>query len=105
MAASPQESSLSDSLHLLSDRLKRWNNNVFGNIFHRKRELLARLADIEKALAMKHNNYLVGLKRKLTDEYIMVLDYGETFWKQKSRCRWILQGDRNTSFFSSFYCL
>ena len=41
----------STNLLKFTEAIKIWNKEVFGNIFHRKRRVEARLAGIQKALA------------------------------------------------------
>lgn len=76
-----------------------WNKNRFGNIFRRKRKLLARLEGVQKALAIRQNPNLDGIEKSLAKEYNEVLAQEETFWFQKSRVKWIQDGERNTAFF------
>ncbi|XP_075670285.1 uncharacterized protein LOC142640072 [Castanea sativa] len=80
-------------------RDKSWNQNVFGNIFHKKKRLLAWLGGIRKALCFNHNDSLLHLERKLSSDYQQVLCLEEEFWAVKSRTDWTLQGDQNMTFF------
>lgn len=84
---------------VLASTLKSWNRDTFGNIFHQKRRLLARLAGIQKALCLRDNPFLVTLEIKLKKDYQDIRDSEALFWKQKSREKWIQEGDRNTKFF------
>jgi hypothetical protein len=76
-----------------------WNRDVFGNIFWKKQNLVARLRGIQCGLASAPNDFLVNLERKLRLEYLSVLQQEEEFWSVKSRYNWLIQGDRNTAFF------
>ena len=50
-------------------RAKSWNWNTLGNIFHRKKRLLAQLSGIQKALCFNHSDSLLHLERKLSSDY------------------------------------
>ena len=43
-------------------RVKKWNCEVFGNLFARKRRILARLHGVQKALANNPNDFLLELE-------------------------------------------
>ena len=93
----------SDNSRHMTDTLKNWNANVFGNIFKRKRRLLARITGVQRKIAISPNLGLFRLDKKLKEELDLVLKQEEIFFFQKSREDWIVNGDRNTSFFPSFY--
>ncbi|KAJ7982509.1 Ribonuclease H [Quillaja saponaria] len=90
---------VTDSLSIFTDVLKNWNHTVFGNIFRRKRQLMARLKGIQTALCKSVNYFLLDLKKDLLQEYNDILKQEEVFWFQKSRERWVKLGDRNTQYF------
>ncbi|PKI72233.1 hypothetical protein CRG98_007370 [Punica granatum] len=76
-----------------------WNKDVFGNIFHGKKHILARLDGIQKALAFRPSNLLVALEKELRVHYCSILQDEKELWVMKSRDDWIMEGDRNTKFF------
>lgn len=51
---------------------KKWNFEVFGNLFARKRRILARLNGTQKALANNPNKFLLRLGKQLIKEYAMI---------------------------------
>ena len=53
-------------------------------------------------MATSPNLGLIRLDKKLKDELNLVLKQEEIFWFQKSREEWIVNSDRNTSFFFIF---
>ncbi|XP_074289440.1 uncharacterized protein LOC141614592 [Silene latifolia] len=61
-------SSLVDQLSSLSHKLQNWNHEVFGNIFRKKRELLACIEGCQKHLSLKKDRYLMKLEAKLRRE-------------------------------------
>ncbi|XP_074265135.1 uncharacterized protein LOC141587559 [Silene latifolia] len=77
-------SSLVDQLSSLSHKLQNWNQEVFGNIFRKKRELLARIEGCQKHLSIKRENNLIKLEAKLRRELDEVLEREELLWYQKS---------------------
>lgn len=66
------------------DTILPWNAKVFGNIFRRKKQVLARLAGTQKALSEKFNDFLHNLEFQLIQEYNQILQQEELFWYQKS---------------------
>ncbi|BFG33690.1 hypothetical protein CerSpe_199640 [Prunus speciosa] len=83
----------------LIEPLKQWNTNVFGHLKKRKANLLARIDGIQKTLCLGPNRFLNKLEVSLVEEFNMLLDQEAIFWHQKSRIKWIQEGDRNTNFF------
>lgn len=50
-----------------------WNRDVFGNIFKKKTELMARINDIEKKLVCGRNRFLEKLQKQLCRDLECVL--------------------------------
>nr|KYP63746.1 hypothetical protein KK1_018328 [Cajanus cajan]KYP63779.1 hypothetical protein KK1_018361 [Cajanus cajan] len=76
-----------------------WNKTTFGNIFSAKRRLVRRLNGIASRLLQEDNPFLINLQKELWSQYELLLIREELFWFQKSRCKWLEFGDRNTSYF------
>ena len=81
------------------DEVSKWNKEHFGNVFHRKRRLLARLGGIQKALENFHSGGLILIENRLKRELNEVLTQEDLLWRQKSRQDRLLHGDRNTTYF------
>lgn len=77
----------------------RWNKEVFGNVFARMKQIMARLLGTQKALALSLNPFLLNLQSQLTEEYNLILQMEEEIWAMKSRTNWVILGERNTSYF------
>ena len=77
----------------------RWNGSHFGNIFTRKKNLLARINGIQRALSMRPSTFLVNLENGLLKELDQMVNQEEELWAMKSRVNWMIQGDRNTNFY------
>ncbi|KAK8709215.1 hypothetical protein V6N13_060240 [Hibiscus sabdariffa] len=76
-----------------------WNHNVFSYIGVRKRNMMARLRGVQRALCSRHSRFLKQLEDDLLIELESLLDQEEMLWRQKSCSDWIQLGDRNTSYF------
>ena len=90
---------LADSIKCFSKEATLWNKNHFGNIFHKKRRIMARLYGAQKALANNLRLDLINLESQLQKDLEEVLDHERDLWMLKSRLNWTILGDRNTSFY------
>ncbi|XP_020412737.1 uncharacterized protein LOC109947231 [Prunus persica] len=93
------EGSVSSKLDNLIPLLREWNTQVFGQIFQKKKRILARLQGIQRSLCKGFSPFLSNLEKHLQQEFEDLLDQEDVFWKQKSRVSWLQGGDRNTKFF------
>ena len=90
---------LSGTFDTFASLVSNWNKLVFGNIFHRKNRILARLNGAQCALAANLSESLFRIEKKLKEDYFNILKIEEDFWALKSRVGWVVEGDRNTKFF------
>ena len=91
--------SLQQALATFTNKARSWNNDHFDNLFHRKKRIQARLKDIQDSLSISPNDFLVELENKLRLEYAEVVKLEEEYWAMKVRILWLVEGDRNTSFY------
>ena len=91
------------SLHLatvaFTRKVKKWNSKVFGNLFARKRRVLARLSGTQRALSNNPSESLIRLEKYLIDEDFSILLQEEEYWAFKSRINAAAFKDQNTSYF------
>ena len=90
---------LGDVVNRFTQAAIRWNGSHFGNIFTRKKNLLARINGIQRALFVRPSAFLVNLENELLKELDRVLNQEEELWAMKSRVNWMIQGDQNTNFY------
>lgn len=80
-------------------RASEWNSQEFGNIFHGKRRLMARIEGVDRKLGIRDCQGLRKLRLKLWKEYQDILFHEDVYWYQRARQDWVKFGDRNTRFF------
>ena len=61
-------------------KIDHWNKNEFGNIFKRKKKILARLNGIQKSLESHHSSNLLKLETQLSKELNDILNQEELLW-------------------------
>lgn len=87
------------NINRLQHILRSWNRDVYGDIFKRKKQLIARMEGIDRKLLEGPNERLRQLKQDLWCQYNSLLDHEEAYWFQQSRSQWLRLGDRNTQYF------
>ena len=94
-----KEGNLDGAISNFTTKAQRWNKEVFGNVFIRKKQIMARLLGTQRALAVCPNSFLINLQDQLTEEYNLILQLEEELLVMKSKTNWIILGERNTSYF------
>ncbi|XP_010463327.1 PREDICTED: uncharacterized protein LOC104743994 [Camelina sativa] len=89
------------ALNGLRVHLKRWNKEVFGNVQQRKDKLVAEIQAVQDLLDVHQTDVLLDQEEVLLKEFEVVLEQEELIWFQKSREKWFVLGDRNTSYFQT----
>ncbi|CAN1125969.1 LINE-1 reverse transcriptase homolog [Linum perenne] len=87
------------ALTTLQSKLRRWNKDIFGNIFQRKKQLVLHLGNLESLNEERPTAYSLDLETKVRRELEMTLWQENVLWRQKSRSNWVSDGDRNTRLF------
>lgn len=74
-----QASSLDQAISFFTTLAITWNKEVFGNLFARKKKILARINGVQKAIAARPSTFLFSLDRELSQEYSEILNREEDF--------------------------
>ena len=82
-----------------TNKAQSWNKEIFGNIFARKKLLMARLLGAQRVIANSPSNFLINLQEQLSKEYNEILQLEEELWAMKSRVNWTIYEERNTAYF------
>ena len=89
---------LQESIENFSRKAVDWNKYHFGNIFGRKKRVMARLNGIQKAIAAHPSHSLLKLQKVLQNDLNALLDQEEELWVQIYCISRLIEGDRNTAF-------
>ena len=73
------QSNLGLAIKKFIDMAKKWNKEVFGNIFARKIRVLARIYGVQKPLSNGPNQFLIQLEKYLTRDYATIMQQEEEY--------------------------
>lgn len=84
---------------MFTKKASEWNRRHFGNIFVKKKNIMARLNGIQHSVAINSSTFLLNLENDLVKELDTILSQEEELWALKSRVNWMIQRDRNIVFY------
>ncbi|GAU10537.1 hypothetical protein TSUD_419470, partial [Trifolium subterraneum] len=90
---------LKEKLKRLKESLKKWNHEVFGIMDLNIEKTVKELNEIEEMIANGNSHPMYPNSKKQSKMFWEQLRFKESILKQKSRTKWIQEGDSNTSFF------
>jgi hypothetical protein len=94
------EESITNNLSNVEREIKEWKYQTFDQVLHQKRKLNARIGGIQYNMQRGLNRIgLARLERRLQEELSSVLKKEELMWYQRSRAKWLVDGDRNTRYY------
>ena len=68
---------LAKAIETFTKEATKWNKEQFGNIFARKRNIVAKLNGIQKAMSVKPSTFLLNLENELLRDLDTVLNLEE----------------------------
>ena len=78
-----------------------WDKYSFGDIFKQKSSLLQKIKELKKEensdLPVNNLAFLRDKKVEVSNKYAKE----HTYWYQRAKCKWLHEGDLNTTFFHS----
>ena len=84
----------------MKDKICTWNKTDFGNIFENKKRLVLELTTIQqKGMEFGWDIDLKEEKKDLDAQLEVRERQEDIFWKQKSRIKWLQEGEKNTKLF------
>ena len=89
---------LRDAIDKFQKEASLWNKSHFGNIFAKKKKVMARLNGIQHVTTIGPLTFLLNIENELRRELDVIIGQEEDLWALKSRVNWMIQGDQNTAF-------
>lgn len=80
--------------------MNNWKLQTIDSVKHAKQTIMSRLNGIQKCIQEgRGHGGLLRLEKKLQVEMAKLLRHEELMWFQRSRAKWLVDGDRNTRYY------
>lgn len=84
----------------LKGKIKKWNHNTFGNIFKAQASLNLGMKTIQQKFITEGCSEELTKQEQIIESQILErAKQEETLWRQKSRIKWLKDGENNTKLF------
>ncbi|KAL0294568.1 UNVERIFIED_CONTAM: LINE-1 reverse transcriptase [Sesamum radiatum] len=92
---------LQQKLYRTKELLKKWNRETFGNVFSTAQQAKREATDAEKKFDRDPSEANLIALNKSNAVMVQALTMEAEYWRQKSNCKWLEAGERNTKYFHS----
>jgi hypothetical protein len=95
-----QDEAIINNLNTVMTNIREWKFHTFEQILRQKKEIIGRLNGIQRRIQSGFNHGGLGrMEYKFQQELNTILRKEELMWYQRSRAKWLTDGDRNTKYY------